>query len=95
MESLATQILVVFIIRTREIPFIQSRPSKKLVISVLTCLFIGWALPYLPLNNFLQFQPLPPKSLLYIIAIVLVYITTAEIVKQFIYRHVLKDNVNE
>jgi hypothetical protein len=47
------------------------------------------------IKKFLQFQPLPPKSLLYIIAIVFVYIITAEMVKQFIYRRVLKDNVNE
>ena len=40
MESLATQILVVFIIRTREIPFIKSKPSKHLTISVLSCLLI-------------------------------------------------------
>jgi Mg2+-importing ATPase len=94
MESLATQILVVFIIRTRDIPFVQSRPSKKLVISVFTCFIIGWGLPYLPLNNFLQFQPLPTKSLFYIIIIVVAYLCTAEIVKQFIYRYVLKDKLN-
>lgn len=91
MESLATQILVVFIIRTKKIPFIQSNPSKKLVFSVLTCFIIGWGLPYLPLNNFLQFQPLPIIGLFYIIAIVVTYLFTAELVKQYIYKHVLMD----
>jgi hypothetical protein len=37
---------------------------------------------------------LPPKSLLYIAAIVVIYLITAEIVKQFIYRYVLKDKAN-
>ena len=91
MESLATQILVVFIIRTREIPFIKSKPSKNLTISVLTCLLIGWLLPYSPFKNLLHFQPLPNNVLTVIIVIVVVYLFTAEIVKQFIYKFVLKE----
>ena len=91
MESLATQILVVFIIRTREIPFIKSNPSKNLTISVLSCLLIGWLLPYSPFSNLLHFQPLPNNVLTIIIVLVVVYLFTAEIVKQFIYKFVLKD----
>jgi Mg2+-importing ATPase len=91
MESLATQILVVFIIRTREIPFIKSKPSKNLTISVLACLFIGWLLPYSPFSNLLHFQPLPNNVLTIIIVLVVVYLITAEIVKQFIYKFVLKE----
>jgi Mg2+-importing ATPase len=91
MESLATQILVVFIIRTREIPFIKSKPSKNLTISVLACLLIGWLLPYSPFSNLLHFQPLPNNVLTIIIVLVVVYLITAEIVKQFIYKFVLKE----
>ena len=91
MESLATQILVVFIIRTREIPFIKSKPSKNLTISVLACLLIGWLLPYSPFSNLLHFQPLPNNVLTIIIVLVVVYLFTAEIVKQFIYKFVLKE----
>jgi len=86
MESLATQILVVFIIRTRHIPFKESKPSKKLVISVTLCLTAGWLLPYLPFSRLAGFEKLPGNVLIYIIAIVFIYLFTAEVVKKFIYR---------
>lgn len=86
MESLATQILVVFIIRTAQLPFIQSRPGKYLVLSVLVCLGIGWLLPYLPVANMIGFEALPPLVLGVIIALVIVYLFCAELVKRFIYR---------
>lgn len=59
-ESLATQVLVVFIIRTSRIPFYKSRPSKWLVSTCLTVVAIGVALPYSPLAPGLGFSPLPP-----------------------------------
>lgn len=85
MESLATQILVVFIIRTSRIPFIQSKPGKYLVLSVLLCLGAGWLLPYTPLAGMIGFEVLPAPVLLTIIALVLLYLLCAELVKRFIY----------
>jgi len=90
MESLATQTLVVFIIRTRLIPFKESKPGKKLVMSVILCLAIGWLLPYLPFAPVMGFDKLPGKVVLFIIAVVLIYLFTAEFVKRFIYRRFLK-----
>ncbi len=57
-ESLATQTLVVFVIRTAANP-LKSRPSWPLLISVLTVVAIATALPYTPLGRFLRFTPLP------------------------------------
>ncbi|KAA9040620.1 magnesium-translocating P-type ATPase [Ginsengibacter hankyongi] len=91
MESLATQILVVFIIRTRLVPFKQSNPGKKLVMSVLFCLAIGWLLPYLPFAPRIGFDKLPGQVILFIIAIVAIYLFTAEFVKRFIYHRFLKN----
>ena len=87
MESLATQILVVFIIRTHHIPFYKSKPSRKLIFSTLVCLFIGWLLPYLPFAKMIGFEILPLQVIAYIVALVIVYLFSAEFVKRFIYKH--------
>jgi Mg2+-importing ATPase len=86
MESLATQILVVFIIRTNRIPFLQSKPSKYLVASVLICLSVGWLLPYTGFAELIGFQKLPVPVLFMIILLVLIYLVCAELVKRFIYK---------
>ncbi|WP_143306431.1 magnesium-translocating P-type ATPase [Chitinophaga vietnamensis] len=87
MESLATQILVVFIIRTRKLSFIQSRPAMPLVISTLVCLATGWLLPYLPFAAVIGFEPLPLHIMLYICAVVIVYLFCAEVTKRLLYGH--------
>jgi Mg2+-importing ATPase len=86
LESLATQILVVFIIRTNHLPFIQSRPGKFLVISTLACLTIGWVLPYLYIGRLMGFEPLPLHIILFIVVVVMLYLICAELVKRFIYQ---------
>lgn len=93
MESLATQILVVFIIRTSHIPFIQSKPGKFLVISTMACLVIGWLLPYLPVSSSIGFEPLPFHVILFITGVIVTYLLFAEIVKRAIYQR-LQRNVN-
>jgi Mg2+-importing ATPase len=93
MESLATQILVVFIIRTNLVPFLQSRPAKLLVLSVLLCLGAGWLLPYLGIAGMLGFEPLSAHVLVLISVLVLLYLLSAELVKRFIY-HRLQHSVH-
>jgi Mg2+-importing ATPase len=85
MESLATQTLVVFIIRTNHLPFIQSRPGKYLVLSVLLCLAVGWIIPYTGFAGVLGFETLPMPVLFSIIGLVVIYLFCAELVKRFIY----------
>ena len=46
-ESLATQTLVIFVIRTRRVPFFKSRPSRPLLIATLACAALGVAIPYI------------------------------------------------
>ncbi len=87
MESLATQILVVFIIRTEQIPFVQSSPSPKLIFMVCLCLAIGWALPYLPISHMIGFSKLPWQILQPIIILVLVYLICAELLKRWLRRY--------
>ena len=58
-ESLATQTLIVFVIRTRRVPFFRSRPSRPLLISVIAVVIVGALIPQSPLNDTLGFAPLP------------------------------------
>src|SRR5208337_407665 len=67
-ESLATQTLVVFVIRTAGNPF-RSRPSGQLLASVVTVSLVGVVLPYTPLGGLLGFTPLPPLLLAAIAAL--------------------------
>ncbi len=58
-ESLVSQTLIIYIIRTNKIPFIQSWPSKTLLIATLSIVAIGCYLPFSPLAGALKFSPLP------------------------------------
>jgi len=70
-ESLCTQTLVIYIIRTGKIPFIQSRPSTSLIITSLLIVSAGLILPFSPLAPFLGFVALPPLYF-FILAIMIV-----------------------
>ena len=61
-ESLATQTLVIFAIRTRRIPFFRSRPSLQLTLAALAVVTIGMVLPFTPLAHPLGFRPCPARS---------------------------------
>ncbi|MGA2483386.1 MAG: magnesium-translocating P-type ATPase [Candidatus Acidiferrales bacterium] len=84
-ESLATQTLVVFVIRTAANP-LKSRPSRPLLVSVLAVVAVAIVLPYTPLGSLLQFTP-PPVSLLGAIALLAVtYLFLVQAVKSWFYR---------
>jgi Mg2+-importing ATPase len=59
-ESLLTQTLIIHIIRTAKIPFLQSRASAALIAMSLVICAVGVALPFTPLGAALKFTPLPP-----------------------------------
>ncbi len=65
-ESLLTQTLIVHIIRTRKIPFLQSSPSLVLVLSTAIVMGVGAYLPYSPFAKSLGFVPLPASYWLWI-----------------------------
>lgn len=85
-ESLATQTLIIHIIRTRRTPFIQSTASAYLILTTLLVVFIGWILPYTFLSNYLGFEALPFNIVLSILAIVVVYMICVEAGKRVFYR---------
>ncbi len=82
-ESLFTQTLIIFVIRTNKIPFLQSRPGKLLTISVLSMVLIGCLLPFSPLAEYFQFVPLPPLFFLILLGIGVAYLSLTEIIKRW------------
>src|SRR5439155_15389338 len=81
-ESLATQTLVVFVIRTHRSPPWRSRPSAILVATVLAGVAGAAALPYTPLAGPLGFTALPPLFLAVLVALAVTYLAPVEFVKR-------------
>lgn len=84
-ESLLTQTLIVHIIRTKRIPFIQSRASVHLMMTTLIIMLIGAWLPYSPLASLLGLVPLPAIYWLWIGAFLLMYSALAHKVKRWFF----------
>jgi Mg2+-importing ATPase len=85
-ESLMTQTLIIHVIRTNLLPFIQSRASWQLTMTTLLVMAVGAYLPYSPLAAKLGFVPLP---LLYwpLLAITLLcYVGLTQAVKTWLIR---------
>jgi Mg2+-importing ATPase len=85
-ESLATQTLVIFVIRTRRVPFFRSRPSVAMALAAVGIVAVGAVLPYTSLARALGFQPLPGTFFLALAGIVACYLTLIEIGKYWFYR---------
>jgi P-type Mg2+ transporter len=77
-ESLATQTLVIFIIRTRRVPFFRSAPSLPLAVTTGACLAAAVALPFSPLAGLLGFTPLPARFLAALALMVVTYLALAQ-----------------
>lgn len=91
-ESLATQVLVIFVIRTRRSP-LKSAPSRVLAVTSLAVVAAAMALPFTPLGGRLGFIP-PPAGFFIILAVmVMVYLLAVEGVKRWFYGHVAAQRV--
>ncbi len=79
-ESLTTQTLVIFVIRTRRVPFFKSLPSRPLLAATVTCATIGVAIPYIkPLARLFGFQALPLTFLAVLAGMTVTYLTLAQL----------------
>jgi len=85
-ESLATQSLVIFAIRTRRVPFLRSRPSKPLTLTTLAVVAIGAMLPFSPVAHVLGFTPLPATFFAFLVGMVIAYLILIELGKRRFYR---------
>ncbi len=84
-ESLATQVLVIFVIRTQGNPF-RSRPSRPLLLTSLAVVAIALLLPFTPLATMLGFDPLPSIFFALLVPLVVTYLLAVEVVKRWFYR---------
>jgi Mg2+-importing ATPase len=85
-ESILTQTLIVFVIRTRRVPFFKSRPSVPMLIAVPVVAAIGVALPFSGLSDVLGFTALPLSFMLVLGVMIAAYMALADVVKLFFYR---------
>ena len=85
-ESIATQTLVVYVIRTRRIPFLKSRPSVPMLLVPTGAALAGAILPYTGLAHLLGFTPLPAAFFLLLLGMVVVYLLLVELAKTRFYR---------
>jgi Mg2+-importing ATPase len=86
-ESLLTQTLIVHIIRTRRVPFFESRASMHLTMTTLTIMGIGAWLPYSPFAESLGMVPLPPIYWAWIAAFLFSYSVLTHIIKTWFFNH--------
>ncbi|CAG8540403.1 14776_t:CDS:2, partial [Gigaspora rosea] len=87
---LITQTLIVHVIRTRKIPFIQSTASKPVLLSTLIIMAIGIAIPFTPLNEYLGMTQLPGIYFLYLFGVLVSYPVLVSVVK-VVYIKIFKD----
>ena len=85
-ESLFTQTLIIHVIRTNKIPFIQSRASWPLILTSLVIVAAGAWLTVSPLANTLGFVPLPPLYWLFLAIMLLGYAMLTQVVKTWFIR---------
>jgi Mg2+-importing ATPase len=86
LESLLSQTLVVHVIRTGRIPFLQSRPSTALLLSTLAICAIGVWLPYSGFGHAWGFTPLPVTYFYALAAILVSYFVVTQLVKTWLIR---------
>ena len=87
-ESLATQTLVLFIIRTAGNP-LRSRPSLPLAVTTVLVVLIGVVLPFTPLAATLGFVPLPGAYFVFLGGVTVTYLVLVEVVKRRLMRKLL------
>ncbi|MBI5466016.1 MAG: magnesium-translocating P-type ATPase [Candidatus Kerfeldbacteria bacterium] len=85
-ESLLTQTLIIHIIRTNKIPFIQSRASWPLILTTLLVVAVGVWLPWSPLAYTLGLVALPPTYWFFLIGFIAAYFVLTQLVKRWFTR---------
>jgi len=84
-ESLATQTLVIFVIRTRRVPFWRSHPGRLLAAATVAVVAVGALLPVSPLAHTLEFAHLPAGFFAVLVLMVVAYLALVEAAKHEFY----------
>jgi Mg2+-importing ATPase len=90
LESLSTQALVIFIIRTKRIPFYKSRPSGLLLLATLGIVVSALVLPFTALGALFGFVHPPTSFLVALLAFIAAYLVLAETLKRVFYSRLAK-----
>jgi len=85
-ESLFTQTLVIFAIRTRKTPFFKSTASKLLILNIVVVLIAALIIPFTPLSKLFSFTALPWKFIIILGVFVVTYLVLVETVKIWFYK---------
>lgn len=83
LESLTSQTLVIYVLRTNKIPFLESNPSKALVITTLSVLTFAYILASTKFGSFFGFTPLPWSFFVILFFMMVVYLSLVQIVKKW------------
>lgn len=87
-ESLLTQTLIIFAIRTRRVPFWKSRPSFALAAASIGVAAVGAVLPFTALGASMGFVPLPPLFFGLLLAMIGAYLVLVETGKLLLFRRI-------
>ncbi len=85
-ESLMTQTLIIHVIRTNKIPFLQSRASWQLTITTIVIMMVGVWLPFSPMAKALGFVHLPPLYWPLLALTLVCYMGLTQIIKSWLFR---------
>jgi Mg2+-importing ATPase len=85
LESILTQVFVVYIIRTKLIPFKQSWPSPALIASTLLVVLVSFVVVISPIRFIFQFGGLSVIQILSLVMVVAVYLLFAQLIKKKFY----------
>jgi Mg2+-importing ATPase len=91
-ESLATQTLIIFAIRTRRVPFVRSRPGLVLTLAAFAVVVIGVALTVSPVAHDLGFTTLPWQFFTALVLFTIIYLVLVEVTKTMFYADPLHVN---
>ena len=83
--SILTELMLLLVMRTQK-PFFKSKPSGVLLYSTVGIAAVTLLLPYLGLRSFLNITAIPPRILLALIGIAVLYILITEVAKHFFFR---------
>ena len=82
-ESMWSQTMVIHMLRTAKVPFVQSRPAWLVIFMTLIAAFFVTSLPYGPLVNILRLAPLGLPYFLFLICIIFLYMFSVTVIKKF------------
>jgi len=88
-ESLMTQTLIIHVIRTNLLPFVQSRASWQLTLTTVIIMAVGAYLPYSPLAATLGFVPLPGLYWPLLLVTLVLYVGLTQVVKTWLLKRLL------